>query len=301
MVTNICEGKTLLSGFIPDWTGVPTFAYTYLQFKDNDSSISLSSTATGESILSWSAPWGEGEAIYPGIAFWKDEPILFIIGVSPAENYVHVNGSNLKEFEAQFQQPYRKAEDPNNQGVLDYDAKNKGLSISERRFLQIGGQVASAIQSVDEHHIIAATGALRLLLLDKSALIHVVNRSRKVKIEFVITSNDPLRMDVRPPFYLRELYPHHGKSRCVSMAKFLAQPIIELSEITVSVLDLIRFASHYLGAHHFDSDPTEGPADQLMVLYETLRVQDMALLLFAMREILRVAELGLRPIAASLR
>ena len=107
-----------------------------------------------------------------------------------------------------------------------------------------------------KYELIRACGLCRHLLLDRTALIHKINRGHRLKITFEIAdfSNDPM-FHIRMQIGWITVQPNRlAPNKNVTLKQFLSRHLINYGPIDFNVRDLIRAASHYYGGIH-SGDP----------------------------------------------
>ncbi len=108
------------------------------------------------------------------------------------------------------------------------------------------------------YDVIRAAALLRQLLLDRTPLVHVANRTYNAKIEFeVIDYRDPPPLS--PQFHWHNLdssYFPGAKTIILNLEGLLKAPCLELEGITATVHDLIRACANCKGGVHLGSART---------------------------------------------
>jgi hypothetical protein len=92
-------------------------------------------------------------------------------------------------------------------------------------------------------NLFASVGPLRRLLLDETPLIHLANRSARLKFLFVM--EDPPDFPIKRP------------RKEMNLDKFLAEPIAYIQGQWVTVRDLISYVRNYAGLEHKTTPDTD--------------------------------------------
>jgi hypothetical protein len=130
----------------------------------------------------------------------------------------------------------------------------------EELFVRRFDEINAGLRARDDFDRLKTASALRQLLLDGSPLLHEVNRTRKLKIQFVVNNVGTSADFSTPPdllFHGRGLDPSGGQpvtgTRTVNLDQFLSTPVVESPTGSVTVKDIIGFIANKAGGVHFDS------------------------------------------------
>lgn len=117
-------------------------------------------------------------------------------------------------------------------------------------------QILTDTERSDEYRLMKIAAILRLLLVDGTPLVDRVNRHMHIRLRFVVNNCQPPQ-NPTPTFWSVQdgLDPNTGVPGLRSVIEltkdqFLAQPLMLIEGLEISVLQLIRHLAHVEGAVH---------------------------------------------------
>lgn len=129
---------------------------------------------------------------------------------------------------------------------------NEELLISTLKELQ------ERIFEPSSYDLLMTSGLLRKLILDSSPLLHLVNRSYKIKVRFPVVKDRVIpKVNCDPSFSMRNVYTDFFNENEVDWLKldeFLAVSIIEDDKFQYSIRDVILLIANKCGGIHFDQN-----------------------------------------------
>lgn len=176
-----------------------------------------------------------------------------------------------------------------------------GNSEAERLFLGVVVDIDSKVADGSRYNIIKAAGLLRQLFLDPTPLIHFVNRTFRLKLEFeciescsdLLVSPDADWQNPDPSFF-----PGAATTK-VDLSGFMKVPCLSEGDRTASVVDVIRVCANAKGGIHFgQAKSTE--EDLILDWDKWMILEGKEPSLVTIAGICRVALIGLQPLVQAI-
>ena len=172
----------------------------------------------------------------------------------------------------------------------------RSKSDEELFFLQTLCDLDEKQYSGDPYEVIRGSGILRQLFLDSPTLLDQANRSHRLKFKFVILGQmDPL--PETPASYWRPIDPTLVPlcpTSVVSRDQLLSQPILDISEESVTVKDVILACANGKGGVHYGK--VDGQKAAILDMDKVFRLLGEEPSVAALRGIMRVVLVGLVPL-----
>lgn len=164
-------------------------------------------------------------------------------------------------------------------------------------FIQKMGELHEALYSSDQYKMLNSSAILRQLLLDESPLIHIVNKTYKIKLVFKVRKNDFLEFPENVPKpSIRVINPRLSiqGEEYINLNKFLSFKVAIVDNQPFTIREIIKFVANVLGGVHFDS--AKDKEELLRKLQELHIFSDVNLLFNLIRNIGLIVLDGLREL-----
>jgi hypothetical protein len=172
----------------------------------------------------------------------------------------------------------------------------------EQHFIDTLRELRERMAKGDRYELIKASGLLRLLLLDGGALVHIVNRHHRVKIDFETidyTMKLPTLSSFRVHMHWTNLdatgFPPAAKRITSKLDPLLAAIVVTFEGEDYSVADIIRSAAHLKGGVHYGA-PDNDRDKKLLEADKLWAINNVDASLAAMRGLVAVVLRGLKPL-----
>jgi len=131
---------------------------------------------------------------------------------------------------------------------------------NEYIFIRALNDIEKKVLGGEKYNIVKAAGVLRQLLLDASPLAHLVNKTFRIKFEFIVVTL-PERKCIHNELDVflinRNSYPALVKTHEVNLSAFLKTNIISIKELNYSVNEIIDYICHVRSGIHSRSAKTD--------------------------------------------
>lgn len=167
-------------------------------------------------------------------------------------------------------------------------------------YLQKVDELIRLSQATDTYSLISAAGALRLLLLEGSPLVHRVNRNHKLVLEFEVRRTSAWPPGLQPDFSFEQIDPDQSPDirPCakVSLQVLLGQQCLYAEGKSFTVKDVIKQCAHVYGAVHVSAPDEKGEALASLNVFQLLSTP---MSIYPMRGIINVITKGLKPLTTA--
>jgi hypothetical protein len=157
------------------------------------------------------------------------------------------------------------------------------------------------VANPSEERLFEASRQLRQLLFDQHPLVHLVNRTFRIKLAFVCVLPPAFPPDIVPSYQIVGIYPRKElplrKRATLDLDSFFKHPIIQIGGQWATVKDVVNYFANYAGAVHRNRPDT--PITQALEQTSLqLQIGQVPSALHCIGEIAKVALDGLEPLYA---
>ena len=177
---------------------------------------------------------------------------------------------------------------------------------SDQLFLATLQDLRRLVSHGDDYSMLRASALLRQLLLNGSALVHIVNRGPRLKLRFPVCGRAYTAMVIKDGavFYsalggIHSSGPMERTCEMISLDQFLATIVLKLGDQILTVHHLIDIAANVLGGVH-KGEPEDAMAKALAEFSRVVSIAGQTITSAQMRPVILVVLDALQPLEALL-